>query len=209
VSEDAAVRRWRSLAPGGPVGPVRSAPVAFWAMGLAVATEAMLFACFVASYFFLRWQADGTWPPEGVPDPKLARPSVLLGLAVLSGATMLLAHRAVAGGRRGGLVAGLTGTIALGLAFVGIQVWDWAVQVADGTTPQDGAYSSLTFLLTGAHTLHLAAGVLILGWILARALRGAYDAERRVGVAVAHLYWQFVVALAVTVYLTVYISPLI
>ncbi len=70
-----------------------------------------------------------------------------------------------------------------------------------------GAYGSLYFLVTGGHVAHLVAGLLILGWVLVRSVTGAYSAGRHVGVQVANLYWQFVVVLAVIVYLTTTVSP--
>jgi heme/copper-type cytochrome/quinol oxidase subunit 3 len=175
-------------------------------MLMLVLTEAALFAVFIASYFFLRWQGGGDWPPGELPDPKLGRPSVMVALVVLSAPTVLAAVRATRAGDRSALLGALVVTLVLGASFVALQVYDYTQRVAE-YTPQSHAYGSLVYLLTGAHLVHLAAGVLLLGWVLARAAAGARAARLRVAVDVVALYWLFVVALAVVVYLTVTVSP--
>jgi cytochrome c oxidase subunit 3 len=46
--------------------------------------------------------------------------------------------------------------------------------------------------MTGFHGLHVLGGLVFLTLILARALRGQFDANHHVGVAAATLYWHFV-----------------
>jgi heme/copper-type cytochrome/quinol oxidase subunit 3 len=210
VSEDEArvtereLVRYRGFAGEGIAQP-RSEGVAWWGMLLLVATEAALFATLIASYFYLRWYTDGGWPPSGV-DPKVLRPAFFTGAMVLSGATMLVAQLGVRRGSRALLNVGLALTLAFGLTFIGLQAWDF-VEKTKEFVPQDDAYSSLVYILTGAHAAHVVIGVLILGWILVRALRGAYSADRHMGVSVLALYWQFVVVLAVVIFVTVVLTP--
>ncbi len=202
------VNRWRALA--GPTGVerVRTLPVAVWGMLMLIATEAALFAALISSYFFLRWEGPDAagWPPGPIPDPKLLRPTVMVGVLVVSGMTMLVAQGGIRRGRQGVLAGALGVTLALGLAYVGLQIWNWLEKLED-YTPQTDAHGSLDYLLTGAHTAHLAVGLLIGGWVLVRALAGAYRADRRVGVTVAGLYWHFIVLLGIAVYFTVTVTP--
>ena len=58
-------------ATGGPavsraVAARRGLPTAVWGMLILIAAEATLFACFVATYFYLRFNTP-VWPPRGVP----------------------------------------------------------------------------------------------------------------------------------------------
>ena len=46
--------------------------------------------------------------------------------------------------------------------------------------------------MTGFHGAHVLVGLLFLTLILARSLRGQFDANHHVGVAAATLYWHFV-----------------
>ena len=47
-------------------------PAAWWGMIILIASESMLFATFIASYFYLRF-SHPVWPPHGIPMP-LMRP---------------------------------------------------------------------------------------------------------------------------------------
>lgn len=53
-------------------------------------------------------------------------------------------------------------------------------------------FSSAFFTMTGFHGAHVLGGLLFLTLILARSLRGQFDANHHVGVAAATLYWHFV-----------------
>jgi cytochrome c oxidase subunit 3 len=206
VSSDPVVARWRELTEDTALPAPRGASLAWWGMVMLVLTEGTLFAVLVASYFYLRWKTQSGWPPDGMPDPKLARPSVYTGVLMASGVTMAAAQVAARRGRQAALGWTLGLTVLAGLAFLGLLAWDLAEKTRD-FVPQTNAYASLVYTLNGAHGAHAAVGVLLLGWITVRAWRGAYGPDRHVAVSVVGLYWQFVVVLAVVVYLTVVLSP--
>src|ERR1700746_2137963 len=75
-----------------------SLPAAVWGMLVLIASESMLFAGFVASYFYLRFH-NRVWPPPGVPKPELVVPLVMLAVLVSTSVPMQLASRAVRAGR--------------------------------------------------------------------------------------------------------------
>jgi len=203
------VARWRALAGENTLPSARGGSLAWWGMLIGVLTEGTLFAVLIASYFYLRWhnQDEGSgWPPDGMPDPKLLRPSVYTAVIIAGGATMALAQLAARRGRQPALNLLLTATLVTGLLFLGLLAWDLAEKTRE-FTPQTNAYGSLVYVLDGLHGAHVAVGVLLLGWVTARAWRGTYAGGPHVAVSVAALYWHFVVAVAVLVYLTVVISP--
>ena len=186
----------------------RSTSNGWWAMVLLIATEATLFAVLIASYFYLRFQTSGGWPPDGLSDPKLVRAAVMT--AVLA-ASSVLVHTAEAGIRRGSrtaLVSGLAFGFLLGLAFFGLQIWETDV-VARELSPRTNAYGSLFFTITGAHSAHLAAGLLLVAWVELRAWAGSYSPRRHLGVQVAAIYWHFVVVTQLAIFATLYLSPLL
>ena len=53
-----------------PAPPLTREP-AWWGMLLLIATEAALFALLLASYFYVKFQSEGPWPPDGIADPKV------------------------------------------------------------------------------------------------------------------------------------------
>jgi heme/copper-type cytochrome/quinol oxidase subunit 3 len=186
--------------------PARSASNGWWGMVLLIATEATLFAVLLASYFYVRFKTSGGWPPDGIGDPKLLRATVMTGLL---SASSIFVHVAEAGIRRGSqraLVAGLAVGFLLGLAFLGLQIWETDV-VAKEFTPRTDAYGSLFFTITGAHSAHLVAGLALVAWIQLRAWFRAYSPRRHLGVQMAAVYWHFVVAAQLAIFTTLYLSP--
>ena len=195
----------RVTAPTAEAGP-RSASNGWWGMVLLIATEATLFAILLASYFYLRFETTGGWPPDGIADPKLLRALVM---TVLLGSSSLFVHAAEAGIRRGSqraLVFGLAAGFSLGLAFFGLQVWETVV-LAREFTPRTDAYGSIFFTIAGAHAAHLVAGLLLVAWIQVRAWFGAYTPRRHLGVQLATIYWHFLVAVQLAIFAALYLSP--
>lgn len=184
----------------------RSASNGWWGMVLFVATEATLFAVLLASYFYVRFKTTGGWPPDGITDPKLLRVVVMTLLLAASSLFVYAAESGIRRGRQRALVLGLAGGFLLGVAFLGLQVWETAV-VADEFTPRTDTYGSLFFTITGAHSAHLVVGLLLLAWIQVRAWFGAYSSRRHLGVQMASIYWHFVVAVQLAIFAVLYLSP--
>lgn len=199
------ISRWRGLTQPTATAAPRSASNAWWGMALVVATEATLFAVMLASYFYVRWRTEGGWPPGGKPPPELLRPSLIAGALVLSAAPMAFAEAAIRRGSTRRLIVGLLGTLLGAAAFLALQSIDYVAKLP-ASAPQDDAYESLTYAITGAHAVHVAIGVLLLLWIGGRALAGAYDERRHVGVDVVALYWYFLVVVEIAIYLSLFIS---
>jgi heme/copper-type cytochrome/quinol oxidase subunit 3 len=181
-----------------------SRPTGWWAMVLVIATEATLFVLLVATYFYLRVETHGSWPPPPHSDPKIVRPLIATLVLVAGSIPMLLATRSAVSGRAGLIRGGLVGAVVCGLAFLVFQ----AVLVHDSLAlfrPQDDAYSSIYYTLIGVHYVHAVIGVLLALWALARVSR--YTAERHLTLQVTALYWHFVNVAAAVVFLTLYLAP--
>jgi heme/copper-type cytochrome/quinol oxidase subunit 3 len=184
----------------------RSASNGWWGMVLLVATEATLFAVLLASYFYVRFKTANGWPPDAIADPKLVRAFVMTVLLTASGFVMYAAETGIRRGRQRTLVLGLGVTFLLGLAFLGLQIWETVV-VAREFTPRTNTYGSLVFTITGAHSAHLVAGLLLLAWVQARAWFAAYSPRRHLGVQMAAIYWYFVVAVQLAIFVSLYLTP--
>jgi cytochrome c oxidase subunit 3 len=174
----------------------RSVPNGVWGMLLLIATEAALLGTLVVTSFYLELRSPA-WPPPGIEPPPLTAPLVLTGVLVLTIAPMLLAARAAGRGRRGAavwLVALATVVQAGYLAWqIVLFVDDLDRFSADGT-----AYGSVHFTLLGAHHAHIAVGLLLNLWVLAR-LASGLTPYRVVTVRCVALYWAFVGVFAVLV----------
>ncbi len=69
------------------------------------------------------------------------------------------------------------------------------------------AYGSLYFTVTGFHLTHVLVGVVMLAMLFVWTLLGYFGVRRHSTVAIAVMYWHFVTAVWVAVFLTFYVSP--
>jgi heme/copper-type cytochrome/quinol oxidase subunit 3 len=160
------------------------------------ATEATLFGTLIATYFYLRLNADA-WPPQGVEAPAVALPVALTAALVLTTAPLLLAAAAAARGRRASawlLVLGATVVQAGYLAWQIVLYFDDLSKFA----PDETTYGSIYFTLLGTHHIHVAIGLLLNLWVLAR-LAAGLTSYRVTTVRVVAIYWALVNAVAVLV----------
>jgi cytochrome c oxidase subunit III len=173
-------------------------------MWLFLVTEVMFFGGLFMAYTLYRYWYPDAWAAAS------HHLNITLGAfntAVLlsSSLTMALAVRAAQLGRRNGQVIFLLLTIALGLAFLGVKVVEYADKFEHHLVPgpdflfNDPRYAraaqiffSVYFAMTGMHALHMIIGIGLLAWLTINALRYRYTAEWNTPVEVVGLYWHFV-----------------
>jgi len=137
---------------------------------------AMLFAALLLAYAIVRAEAP-RWPPVGA--PPFPRGTAAANTLALVAASLAL--------RRGAPRVAL----ACGAAFLAAQALLWRHLVAMHLGPAAGALGEVFFALSALHALH------VLGGLVALALTGA----RRLRLLA--LYWDFVLAVWVVVYVAV------
>lgn len=174
-----------------------------WGMWLLVATEAMLFVFFFFAYFYLGAHRP-EWPPGSDPSLRYALP--MLGILLLSSAVLWWGEKGIEDGAVGRLKASLAGTLFLGLGFLALSWQEYRVHLRT-ETPDMNAYASIFYSITSLHLAHLTMGMLMLGWILARAVAGHFSEERHVAVKNVSLYWHFVDTVWLLVVAVLYLSP--
>ena len=176
-------------------------------MTLFLLTDVATFGAGFVYYAFIR---VGPGPPSEL--PPLLGSLVLVNTLVLlvSSGTLHLAHGALESGNRNRFVGLLGGTVALGVIFVGGQVLEYyEFLVEEGFTLSGSIFASAFYGLTGLHGLHVAFGVLLLGTVFGRALRGHYSAERDTAVRTAALYWHFVDGVWILLVLVLYVGSVL
>jgi cytochrome c oxidase subunit III len=178
-------------------------PNGWWGVVCLIATEGALFGCFLASFFYLRFEAVH-WPPPGTAEPKVFVPSLLTGVLVLTSLPMQLASSAAQRGRLGLARFGLGLALFVGTGYLAMQIDRFVVSLRT-LHPQESAYASLVYLIQGGHHAHVLVGLLLNAYLLAKLARGL-NGYRTVGIQAVALYWHFVNVLAVAVLLTL-LSP--
>jgi cytochrome c oxidase subunit 3 len=180
-----------------------AAPNGSWGMWLLIATEATLLSALVASYWYLRFRTT-SWPPPGIPDPKVALPLALTGGLLLTSIPMELAARSAGAGRLGRARLLLIVALLMGAAYLGVQINEVRLDLND-FRPETGAYASAYYAVTVAHHAHVLIGLLLVLGLLIRLVAGL-TTYRAVGVRAVAWYWHFVNLMAIVVVLTI-VSP--
>jgi cytochrome c oxidase subunit 3 len=172
-------------------------------MLLFIISEVMVFGAFFTAYFFIRIVADGhTWFPVDGKDLPVAVAGVNTAILVSSSFTLHWAENAIKAGNRFAFRAGMLTTFLLGLTFLFIQINEY---VHIGFSPQDHAYGTVFYGLTGLHGAHVTIGLILLAMVNIRAFRGHFSPESHRGVEVPGIYWHFVDIMWIVVYVSVYV----
>jgi heme/copper-type cytochrome/quinol oxidase subunit 3 len=180
-----------------------SLPNGIWGIVLVIATEGAFLGCLMASYFYLATRVV-TWPPTGVPEPRVLVPVLLTFGLVATSVPMFLAAAQAKRHRVRAAWFLILAALLVQSAYLGIQV-HFFLSDLDVFSPSASAYGSAYFTLLGAHHAHVVVGILLDLWLLARLL-GGLTPYRVNAVRVVSWYWHFVNVLGVLVTLTV-ISP--
>ena len=176
---------------------VAGRPAAWWGMLILVASESTLFGCFIGSYYYLRFRSPA-WPPDGIPEPKLVIPLILLAVLVSTVVPMRLAARAAVTGRLAATRLFLALALVLQSGYLAYEVHDFSDQLRSFDITRD-AYSSIYYTLLGADHAHVLLGVLFNLWLLAKLARGFTTYRVHATRAIA-LYWYAVSVLTIVVY---------
>ena len=164
-----------------------------------IGSLAMLFFASLIGYLLVRARAP-QWPPAGMPGMPLG---LWLSTAILIG-TSLAIHRAVKSAREDqldGVKRWATITFALGSLFLIAQALNWAELAAQSLTPRVNLYGFTFYLLTGLHFFHVVGGLIALGLVVRNARRGRYTSQAHDGLMQCALYWHFLDAVWVIVFL--------
>jgi cytochrome c oxidase subunit 3/cytochrome c oxidase subunit I+III len=174
----------------------RGVPTGVWGILIFLASETALFGTLIGTYFYLQFRSVH-WPPPGIAAPSVALPIALTAALVLSMIPVWLAVRAAGAGRV--RICWTLLFVAL-LVQAGYLAWQLSSYVSDldKFSLTGSAYGSVYFTMLGADHAHVAVGLLLSIWMLAR-LVGGLTNHRVVAVRVVGWYWYFVAGITVVV----------
>jgi cytochrome c oxidase subunit 3 len=167
-----------------------------------LASELMFFAGLFASYFTIR-AADtpASWPGTVI---KLATGRDLAFTLVLVASSFTMQHAVMEldRGRRASGTRWVVVTLVLGTAFLTNQLVGWQLLPF---RPSTSAYSSLFFIMTGFHGLHVLFGLIAMVGLLLRLATGtAGDRGAGTAATVVTYYWHFVDVVWIGLFVTLY-----
>lgn len=172
----------------------------FW---IFLASDLILFACLFATYFVLRTHTDGG--PTGADLFEIPIFTLETFLLLTSSFTCGLAMHAMRQGHLRSLIGWIAVTVALGLAFVGIEVSEFIAYSAEGATMQRSAFLSAFYALVGTHGLHVSLGIVWLTLIAIQLKRKSIQPKTARKFINAGLYWHFLDVVWVMIFTAVYL----
>ncbi|MCS6806007.1 MAG: cytochrome c oxidase subunit 3 [Acidobacteriota bacterium] len=165
-------------------------------MGLALVSIFMLFVAFTSAYVIRQGQGQD-WQPINLPVVLWLTTALLL----LSSVTLERARQRLRHGDELMCNRWLTATTLLGLGFLIGQFVAWRQLAADGIYINTNPHSSFFYMLTAAHGLHLAGGLVGLGYITVKMWRQSYQLalaaglwthpKKELAIDLMSLYWHF------------------
>jgi cytochrome c oxidase subunit 3/cytochrome o ubiquinol oxidase subunit 3 len=173
--------------------------VGMWCL---IAAEAAIFAIFVVAYiFYLGKSLTGPYPSQVLEIP------ILGTICLLS--SSFTAHGAVSALRKGKIQSCsmfLAATVLLGTSFLITTAEEWHhLIVEEGLTIQSNLFGTTYYSLVGLHASHVVVGLLMLIAALLFSVSGRLTVHHSERLEVLSLYWHFVDAVWVVVFLVVYV----
>ncbi|HZT65916.1 MAG TPA: heme-copper oxidase subunit III [Acidimicrobiales bacterium] len=167
-------------------------------------SELMFFSGLFAAYFTIRAQdtLNGVWPPRGI-ELDVLQSGIFTAILVASSFTMQRAlwsderrHNRTQAKRW------IVISFVMGSLFLGNQGYEWFHVKFHIST---NAFSSLFFLMTGLHGLHVFVGLVAMVGLLGRMAGPGGDPGERPVFQVVTYYWHFVDIVWVFLYASIFL----
>ena len=177
-----------------------STMLGFW---LYLMSDCLVFAVLFATYGVLgRNYAAG---PSGADLFDLRLVAVNTAMLLFSSITYGFAMLAMDKGRQAAMQGWLVVTGLFGLAFLGIELYEFAHFIREAATPMPRAFLSSFFTLVGTHGLHVTFGLIWLSVLMVQvSKRGLIEANRRRLLCLS-MFWHFLDVVWIGVFTFVYL----
>lgn len=176
----------------------------FW---IYLMSDCLIFAVLFASFGVLGGNyAAGPGPKDLFELPLVAvNTSMLLLSSITYGFAMLEMVR----GKVASVQAWLLVTALFGMAFIGIELYEFAHMIHEGATPQRSAFLSAFFTLVGTHGLHVTVGLVWLFTLMVQVGKyGLIPANRRRLMCLS-MFWHFLDVIWIGVFTFVYLMGMV
>ncbi|PZT90340.1 MULTISPECIES: cytochrome o ubiquinol oxidase subunit III [unclassified Sphingomonas] len=176
----------------------------FW---IYLMSDALIFASLFAMFGVVSTSYAGGPIPREIFDLKLVALNTALLLA--SSITFGEAMPHMEAGRVGPTRAWLAITGLLGLAFLGIELYEFGQLIAEGASPQRSAFLSAFFTLVGTHGAHVAVGLIWLTVMLIQLGRHGLSLPMKRRLICLSMFWHFLDIIWIGVFTFVYLYGVI
>ncbi len=176
----------------------------FW---MYLMSDCLIFACLFATYAVLGGNyAAGPGPQDLFDLPLVAlNTAMLLFSSITYGFAMLAMEKNRVAATQGWLA--ITGLF--GLAFLSIEMYEFAHFIHEGATPMRSGFLSAFFALVGTHGLHVTFGIIWLVTLMTQvAKKGLIPANQRRLMCLS-MFWHFLDVVWIGVFTFVYLMGML
>ncbi len=191
-----------SDAPGrGEGGPTSKSIVVSFGFWIFLLSDIVMFSAFFAAFQVVAGNAT-------VPAPHLDMSNLTIETICLLVSSFLCGIASLGAAARNLLLmeAGLLLTGILGAAFLFLEIHEFAGLIAAHQGPADGAFYSAFFALVGCHGLHVTAGLLWLGTMMAQIFAKGFRQDMLRRLACFSLFWHALDIIWVAIFSLVYLA---
>jgi cytochrome c oxidase subunit 3 len=171
-------------------------------MASLILAESAIFTIFVVAYlYYVGKSLSGPTPREVLETPIFYTVCLLSSSLTIHFAVKLLER-----GRRAAFLALWFLTVVLGILFLYGTGQEWHRLIYQhGLTISTNLFGTTYYSLVGLHAFHVTAGLIMLSIVLLFGLAGRIGPEQFRRIDVLSLYWHFVDAVWVVVFIVVYV----
>jgi cytochrome o ubiquinol oxidase subunit 3 len=180
--------------------PEGSTMLGFW---IYLMSDCLIFAVLFACYGVLgRSYAAG---PSGADLFDLPLVALNTSMLLFSSITYGFAMLAMEKNKQSTMLLWLAITGLFGIAFVGLELSEFAHLIHEGATPQRSAFLSAFFTLVGTHGLHVSLGIVWLVTLMVQVGRHGLIVENKRRLQCLSLFWHFLDVIWIGVFTFVYL----
>ncbi len=132
--------------------------------------------------------------------------AILLLSSITLGFGMLAAHE----GKSTALLAWLGVTFVLGALFIGLEINEFSLLIAQGYGPERSAFLSAFFTLVGTHGLHVTVGLIWMAILAVQVIDNKKITQRDLTrLTCLSLFWHFLDIVWICVFTFVYLTSVV
>ncbi|MEF3308844.1 cytochrome o ubiquinol oxidase subunit III [Paenibacillus sp. GYB004] len=172
----------------------------FW---IYLMTDVILFGTFFATYIVLQGNTNGGPGPADL--FRIGDVIVSTFILLTSSYTCGLALLAMNKGNKRALLGWLGVTALLGIAFLGLEIGEFAHMVSEGATMGTSAFLSAFYTLVGTHGIHVTIGIVWMAGVMLQISRRGITPVTKRKVNIISLFWHFLDVVWIFVFTVVYL----
>jgi len=195
---------YRDATGRGEGGPAPRRIVVGYGFWIFLLSDIVMFSAFFASYTVLSGATAGG--PTAAQLFDTHNVAIETGCLLLSSFCCGMASLAVGARKQALTQIALLATGLLGLAFLVLEIREFAAFIARGAGPSRSAFLSSFFALVGCHGAHISAGLLWLGTMMAQFYAKGFRADIRRRYLCFSLFWHALDIVWVAIFSLVYLT---